>query len=140
MSLESCEFRAGQLALDLMVFGKPISNEELIERVDGITREDVQTIGRAFVRSRIWFRRSLGREVRQLRWPMLPSVPVRCYCRVTGRHARRAHVLFRQQPYVEGDGVFLREPQMADYKAWAALRAQSRAFLEPWEPRWARDE
>ena len=44
------------------------------------------------------------------------------------------------RPYVEGDGVYLREPQMSDYKAWAALRAQSRAFLEPWEPRWARDE
>ncbi len=39
--------RAGQLAWDFMVFGKPISNEELIERVDGITRDDVQTIGRS---------------------------------------------------------------------------------------------
>ena len=46
----------------------------------------------------------------------------------------------RSKPCVEGDGVYLREPQMSDYKAWAALRAQSRAFLEPWEPRWARDE
>ena len=31
------------------------------------------------------------------------------------------------RPFVEGDGVYLREPQMSDYKAWAALRAQSRA-------------
>ena len=46
MSLESCESRAGQLAWDLLVFGKPISNEELIERVDGITCENVQAIGR----------------------------------------------------------------------------------------------
>ena len=30
MSLESCEARAGQLAWDLMVFGRPVSNEELI--------------------------------------------------------------------------------------------------------------
>ncbi|MGC2397006.1 MAG: 30S ribosomal protein S5 alanine N-acetyltransferase, partial [Rhodomicrobium sp.] len=44
------------------------------------------------------------------------------------------------RPYVEGDGVYLREPQMSDYKTWAALRSQSRAFLEPWEPRWSRDE
>ncbi|MGO8953163.1 MAG: GNAT family N-acetyltransferase [Rhodomicrobium sp.] len=42
--------------------------------------------------------------------------------------------------HVEGDGVFLREPQMADYKAWATLRGESRDFLEPWEPRWTRDE
>jgi len=46
MSLESCEARAGQLAWDLMVFGRPISNEELIERIGGITCEDVQAIGR----------------------------------------------------------------------------------------------
>jgi predicted Zn-dependent peptidase len=45
MSLESCESRAGQLAWDLSVFGRPISNEELIERVDGITCKDVQAIG-----------------------------------------------------------------------------------------------
>ena len=44
------------------------------------------------------------------------------------------------RPYVEGDGVYLREPQMSDYKTWSTLRAQSRAFLEPWEPRWSRDE
>ncbi len=44
------------------------------------------------------------------------------------------------RPYVEGDGVFLREPQMSDYAAWAAVRAESREFLEPWEPRWPRDE
>src|ERR1700754_2129751 len=44
------------------------------------------------------------------------------------------------KPYLEGDGVFLREPQMSDYTEWAKLREQSRAFLEPWEPRWAKDE
>ncbi len=33
------------------------------------------------------------------------------------------------RPHVEGDGVFLREPQMSDYKSWAELRGQSRDFL-----------
>jgi len=47
MSLESCEARAGQLAWDLMVFGRPVSNEELIEKIESITREDVQAIGRS---------------------------------------------------------------------------------------------
>ena len=47
MSLESCEARAGQLAWDLMVFGRPITNEELIERIGSITREDVQEVGRS---------------------------------------------------------------------------------------------
>jgi len=46
MSLESCEARAGQLAWDLMVFGRPLTNEELIERIEGVTREEVQDVGR----------------------------------------------------------------------------------------------
>ncbi len=46
MSLESCETRAGQLAWDIMVFGRPVSNEELIEKIEGVTREDVQAVGR----------------------------------------------------------------------------------------------
>ncbi len=46
MSLESCEARAGQLAWDLMVFGRPLSNEELIAKIEDVTREDVQEVGR----------------------------------------------------------------------------------------------
>lgn len=34
----------------------------------------------------------------------------------------------------------VRTPQMADYQAWAELRAASREFLTPWEPLWASDE
>jgi predicted Zn-dependent peptidase len=48
MSLESCEARSGQLAWDIMVFSRPISNEELIEKIEGITREDVKAVGRRF--------------------------------------------------------------------------------------------
>ena len=43
-------------------------------------------------------------------------------------------------PAVEGDGVFLRAPQMSDYSDWAALREASRAFLTPWEPTWPADD
>ena len=31
-------------------------------------------------------------------------------------------------------------PFTNDYREWAALRGESRAFLEPWEPRWTPDE
>jgi ribosomal-protein-alanine N-acetyltransferase len=41
---------------------------------------------------------------------------------------------------IEGDGVTLRAPQMADYGEWAALREISRAFLIPWEPTWPADD
>jgi predicted Zn-dependent peptidase len=48
MSLENCESRAGQLAWDLIVFGRPISNEELIEKIEIISQADVQAVGRRF--------------------------------------------------------------------------------------------
>ncbi len=35
-------------------------------------------------------------------------------------------------PTIEGNGVFLRAPQMSDYSEWATLREASRAFLTPW--------
>ncbi|MDX2236077.1 MAG: GNAT family protein [Hyphomonadaceae bacterium] len=41
---------------------------------------------------------------------------------------------------VEGEGVYLRHPEMRDFAEWAAVREESRAFLEPWEPTWPADE
>ncbi len=46
----------------------------------------------------------------------------------------------RETPELEGDKVRLRMPRAGDYREWAELRASSRAFLEPWEPRWMPDE
>lgn len=43
-------------------------------------------------------------------------------------------------PVIVGRGVMLRMPRPRDHAQWAALRSESRAFLEPWEPRWAADE
>jgi ribosomal-protein-alanine N-acetyltransferase len=48
--------------------------------------------------------------------------------------------LRRSSPALKGDRVMLRLPESSDFREWAALRAASRAFLEPWEPRWAPDE
>lgn len=36
--------------------------------------------------------------------------------------------------------VLLRRPAFSDHAAWAALRAESRDFLEPWEPEWPPDD
>jgi ribosomal-protein-alanine N-acetyltransferase len=41
---------------------------------------------------------------------------------------------------IEGEGVWLRPPRAADYGEWRELRAQSRAFLQPWEPTWPADD
>ncbi len=46
--------------------------------------------------------------------------------------------LMRGKPLVCGR-IYLRPPQRGDWKDWAALRAESRAWLEPWEPSWSRD-
>ena len=42
--------------------------------------------------------------------------------------------------HLEGDGVRLRPPRMADHGAWADLRRESRSFLQPWEPTWPADD
>ncbi|MEO0543798.1 MAG: GNAT family protein [Pseudomonadota bacterium] len=41
---------------------------------------------------------------------------------------------------IDGERVFLREPNSSDFQEWASLRLESRAFLEPWEPRWSEHE
>ncbi len=41
---------------------------------------------------------------------------------------------------IRGQRVILRPPRVADYDQWAALRAESRKFLQPWEPAWMSDE
>ena len=45
-----------------------------------------------------------------------------------------------ESPIVSGQGLFLRVPSLADYSEWAQLRAESRAFLTPWEPTWPSDD
>jgi ribosomal-protein-alanine N-acetyltransferase len=38
------------------------------------------------------------------------------------------------------DRHMLRLPRFQDYRQWYALRSESRAFLEPWEPTWRSDD
>ncbi len=46
---------------------------------------------------------------------------------------------FQTSPSLVGDTVILRPPRPGDWSAWARLRAESRAFLVPWEPKWPSD-
>jgi ribosomal-protein-alanine N-acetyltransferase len=43
-------------------------------------------------------------------------------------------------PLIDGDGVRLRPPRGADHGEWAALRRESYAYLQPWEPTWPEDD
>ncbi|KQI71188.1 GCN5 family acetyltransferase [Loktanella sp. 5RATIMAR09] len=40
---------------------------------------------------------------------------------------------------IETERLTLRPPIHSDFRAWAALRRDSEAFLKPWEPTWASD-
>jgi ribosomal-protein-alanine N-acetyltransferase len=44
------------------------------------------------------------------------------------------------EPLIRGAGLYLRPAVAADFPAWAKLRAESRAFLTPWEPTWPDDD
>ncbi len=46
---------------------------------------------------------------------------------------------FASGPVLRGERVSLRLPSLRDHAAWAALRLQSRTFLERWEPPWPPD-
>ncbi len=41
---------------------------------------------------------------------------------------------------LQGEKIYLRAPEVADFEEWAHLRHLSRDFLEPWEPSWSADE
>lgn len=41
---------------------------------------------------------------------------------------------------LEGADHILRLPRYSDFNQWHKLRAESRRFLEPWEPTWRHDE
>lgn len=42
-------------------------------------------------------------------------------------------------PPLTAKRIYMRPPEAADYEGWAALRAVSRAHLQPWEPSWSED-
>jgi ribosomal-protein-alanine N-acetyltransferase len=41
---------------------------------------------------------------------------------------------------LSSDRLLMRMPRATDYRAWQKLRAESREFLQPWEPKWRPDE
>lgn len=46
----------------------------------------------------------------------------------------------RDRPEIADATYLLRLARYSDYDQWYALRTQSRAFLQPWEPTWRPDE
>lgn len=48
-------------------------------------------------------------------------------------------LLTKRKLKIETERLTLRPPVHSDFRDWVALRAQSEAFLTPWEPLWAQD-
>ncbi|MEK9642693.1 MAG: GNAT family protein [Paracoccaceae bacterium] len=46
---------------------------------------------------------------------------------------------FNRKVQIETERLLLRPPAKRDFHEWAKLRYESRAFLKPWDPTWARD-
>ena len=42
-------------------------------------------------------------------------------------------------PPLDHERVYIRIPRVSDYSTWREIRAESRSFLEPWEPKWSPD-
>jgi predicted Zn-dependent peptidase len=51
MALESSGERIGQLARQLIVFGRPMSTDELVAKVDAVTVESARAAGRRLLAS-----------------------------------------------------------------------------------------
>lgn len=48
-------------------------------------------------------------------------------------------LLVRKKLKIETERLSLRLPVHGDFRPWTALRRESQAYLEPWEPRWDPD-
>ena len=129
MSLESPSSRAGQLARQQILWGRPIPLQETVDRINRITADRVKQIARQVLeRGHVLARghRSGGKAPRLRRHRLAPEALMV----MLGWFAPDP------TPVLEGPRVVLRAPRPRDYDAWRALRRKSRDFLKPFEPRW----
>ena len=133
-ALEQPAARVHQLSRQMQVYGRPLSFDEMLARVDAITVEEVRKTGAAMLRSP----------------PALAVIgavgKVPGQAKIAARVERGMMALFgltrpvSPEPLLRGDGLYLRPASPTDYPSWSRLRAASRSFLEPWEPTWPDDD
>jgi ribosomal-protein-alanine N-acetyltransferase len=54
--------------------------------------------------------------------------------------SRPAFLSRRHRHMIESGDLVLLPPRDSDYQEWCSLRFNSRAFLQPWEPKWPGDD
>ena len=159
MALESCSSRAEQLARHVLAYGRPLTVEELVARIDAVSVESTRNAARGLLsRSRpavvaLGSGRGLDTAVafaegltRSKGARALPALNGAAFGAGPGRGEYHEMALFRlpsSGPAAlapRGHGLLLRAPQMSDFLQWAHLREYSREYLTPWEPIWPSDD
>ena len=159
MALESCSSRAEQLARHMLAYGRPLTVEELVARIDAVSVESTRNAARGPVVAQpaggggAWQRQGSGHgggfcgRIDQVEGQGAP-----CTDGAVGRIESGSGTgvsgmaLFRlpsSGPAAlapRGHGLLLRAPQMSDFLQWAHLRESSRDYLTPWEPIWPSDD
>ena len=150
MALESSGARIGQIARQMIAWGRPIPLEEMVAKGrcgDGRKRPRrrprliargkpaIAVIGlgsglesAAAIAETLTAAGRLTESFRQL-----PNQP-------TEWRSSAPSIFPNPTPRSPATASCLRTPQVTDYAEWAALREASRDFLTPWEPTWPADD
>ena len=158
MALESCSSRAEQLARHILAYGRPLTVEELVARIDAVSVEfDPERRARAVVAQppggrRAWQRKGSGHgggfcgRIDPVEGEGAAALRVAAR-RIGFWHRGVANMALFRLPSSgpaalapRGHGLLLRAPQMSDFLQWAHLREYSREYLTPWEPIWPSDD
>ena len=164
MGLESRSSRAEQLARHILAYGRPLTVEELVARIDAVSVESTRDAARGVIGAqqpghcRARQRQGSGHggsfcgRIDQVEGQGALALRVSARRPFQGISGHRglggvsAMALFRLpssgSPALapRGNGLLLRAPQMADFLQWAHLREYSRNYLTPWEPIWPSDD
>ena len=155
MALESCSSRAEQLARHVLAYGRPLTVEELVARIDAVSVESTRNAARGLLsRSRPGGGRARQRQgsghgggFRGRIDPVEGEDVAALGLAATGFRRRVSGMALFRLPSSgpaalapRGHGLLLRAPQMSDFLQWAQLREYSRAYLTPWEPIWPSDD
>ena len=147
MALESSEARLGQIARQMLAYGRPIPLDEIVAKVDAVTVDE-----RARRRPRADRRAAGRRSPRSGPATALKARPRSLKVSCAGRHDRTTRSLKRPWrfsapsacnetlPAIAGAGVSCACRKAATSPNGRRLREQSRAFLTPWEPTWPADD
>ncbi len=158
MSQESTSGRCEQLANHLLVYGRPLETREIVEQIEAVDTAAVERLATQMVESQPTLtslgpvgnvetldivRQRFSESASRLRSSNADTTRPEGNGKEGETHP---NVMLswlrsmRDRPLkLEYERVLIRPPRARDWREWAELRQNSRAFLEPWEPAWPHD-